>query len=68
MPMHPLSFGGIEEQALDSRLPLIRHPRSLTTDIRPRRFPDFAVHEFDRSARRWGPIFGLGDRVAAVLV
>ena len=68
MPMHPLSFGGIEEQALNSSLSLIHRPRSFTTDIRPRRFPDVAVHEFDRSARRRGPSLGLGDRVAAVLV
>jgi hypothetical protein len=68
MPMHPLSFGSIEEQTLDLCLPLVCRPRSLTTDIRTRRFPNFAMHEFDGCPRRWRTMLGLVDRVVAVLV
>jgi len=78
MPMHPLSFGSVKEQTLDFRLPPI--PRRLTADFRTRCFPNLVVHQFDRSPWRWrtvwrwrtiwrwGAIFGLTNRVAAVLV
>lgn len=80
MPMHPLSFGSVKEQTLDFRLSPIPRHRRLTADFRTRRFPDLVVHEFDRSPWRWrtvwrwrtiwrwGAIFGLTNRVAAVLV
>lgn len=78
--MHPLSFGSVKEQTLDFRLSPIPRHRRLTADFRTRRFPDLVVHEFDRSPWRWrtvwrwrtiwrwGAIFGLTNRVAAVLV